>query len=928
MLELDVHQNYLTGSIPANIGNMTNLENLYLHSNSLTGTVPQSIVGAEFMQALFLYDNELSGTLPSALGSLTNLTNLDVHSNSFTGPLPSDFTSLINLFTLDLSENNLNGTIPASLNTLLNLTSLNLGQNLLHGHIPDLSALVELQALNLNSNNLTGPVPSNLTSGLVNLILNNNSLEGDVTQAFAKYTLLQEIILSGNPVHGSFPNFTSIEHLSVVYLENDNLTGPIPPAFAAAASGLSLKLGGNPLCSNVTITNNNSSGPISNACGLFTSANNSAFCPALPCAPGYTAPSPYLFLHFNGTCNCSEYAEVTLLLTSPPATAFDAVLTMQLETAVAHGLEIDIAQVLETGTNATSAGLVIEIQLFPAGGTWQAAVIGKILQHLQNDTILGTTFGQSTLLDSVLPLSLRGLSPPPPLSSSPSTSNSTTTPTSPSSSSGLQTWVIIVIAVGVACALLVAAVVAYFWFSRERKKAKTSISIQEEEKRKALLSSSTLERTPNTSSGLGNASSLHGGTASEFELKVQEHFVRPLPLRDVLEATDNFSEALLIGAGASGRVFRGKGPDGQDWAVKRVQSSTGIGAFQTEVDVISKMRHSNLVRLLAFCSDRGEFILIYEYVSHGTLRKNLDSRNEGGQAMLSWENRLDIAVGVAQGLHYLHSFAKPTIIHRDVKSENILLDHRLVPKVADFGMMKHAMMAGDYGGQQQSMAVAGTPGYMDPEYQHTFRATDKSDVYSFGVVLLELITGKQPVLDLQSLEDPDYSVTLIEWAEPHLESGNVSALADPALEGNFMREPMKAMMALAVNCLKPSGQDRPDMATVAWNLAELKNKSSGIPSEAASFESLMRAPSQVSVPGSVSSSRRGTPVVGSIPTSMEVERRSASTSGVTHRHAAVSQQRERGELQEAAHPGKASVLDEKVFEAANYDRDFAPRSYE
>lgn len=310
---------------------------------------------------------------------------------------------------------------------------------------------------------------------------------------------------------------------------------------------------------------------------------------------------------------------------------------------------------------------------------------------------------------------------------------------------------------------------------------------------------------------------------SALHRKLQEDFVQSIPWEDIEESTDHFNEGNQLGVGGYGTVYKGMSPSGQIWAVKRakVVSQQSLELFQNEVDVVSKMSHRHLVRLLGFCDENNEQILVYEYMPNGTLRHHLRPKDTDLVGPLSFEQRVEMATGAAWGLHYLHSFAKPPIIHRDIKTDNILLDTNMQAKVADFGLFKH--LGGDPGAMV-SFEMAGTVGYIDPEYHLTLCITSKSDVYSFGIVLLELITGKPPIItDITAQEDEMSRIPLADWATPAICSGDHSKLADPRMRNEYPPEALLMMAEVAKMCVNPSGQDRPEMAEVARRLAEIQD---------------------------------------------------------------------------------------------------------
>ncbi|KAH0731789.1 hypothetical protein KY289_002977 [Solanum tuberosum] len=203
--------------------------------------------------------------------------------------------------------------------------------------------------------------------------------------------------------------------------------------------------------------------------------------------------------------------------------------------------------------------------------------------------------------------------------------------------------------------------------------------------------------------------------------------------------TNNFSETNDIGCGGYGKVYRGTLPNGELVAIKRALQGSAQGAreFKSEIELLSRIHHKNVVGLAGFCFDQAEQMLVYEYIPNGTLKDGLSGKTG---IRLDWMRRLNIAIGAARGLQYLHDLVSPPIIHRDIKSNNILLDGNLNAKVADFGLSRFLGEKGHITTQ-----VKGTMGYMDPEYYMTNQLTEKSDVFSFGVVLLEIVTGKVPI---------------------------------------------------------------------------------------------------------------------------------------------------------------------------------------
>lgn len=279
-------------------------------------------------------------------------------------------------------------------------------------------------------------------------------------------------------------------------------------------------------------------------------------------------------------------------------------------------------------------------------------------------------------------------------------------------------------------------------------------------------------------------------------------------LRDLEFATNRFSKENVLGEGGYGVVYRGRLVNGTEVAIKKIFNNMGQAEkeFRVEVEAIGHVRHKNLVRLLGYCVEGVNRMLVYEFVNNGNLEQWLHGamRQHG---IFTWENRMKVVIGTAKALAYLHEAIEPKVVHRDIKSSNILIDDEFNGKVSDFGLAK--MLGSDK--SHITTRVMGTFGYVAPEYANTGMLNEKSDVYSFGVLLLETVTGRDPVDYSRSANE----VNLVEWLKMMIANRRAEEVVDPILEVRPTIRALKRALLIALRCVDPDSEKRPKMGQVA-----------------------------------------------------------------------------------------------------------------
>ncbi|KAK8954817.1 Receptor-like protein kinase HSL1 [Platanthera zijinensis] len=768
---------FASGPIPSSLSNLTNLEILWLAGCSLTGEIPPSFSRLSKLTDLDLSSNFLTGSIPETLSGLSSVVQIELYNNHLTGRLPSGLSNLTFLRRMDASMNGLSGPIPDDIFSIPNLESLHLYQNQLTGSVPSTAAgASNLFDLRLFVNQLSGQLPASLGSHspLMYLDLSSNQLSGVIPRGICNGLVLQEFLLIDNNFSGSLPpGLAQCQSLYRVRLSNNQLSGHVPAGMWGLPHVWILELSNNSFTGEITgdiaraanlskllIDMNQFSGKIPPEIGLLTelyelSASNNQFTGLLPESLGRLTVLGQLDLHSN-------------------------LISGELLAGIQSWKKLTF---LDIADNNLTGGIPPEIGSLPVLNYLDLSknnLNGNIPMQLQNLKLNQLNLSDNQLSGSIPPIF-----------------NNEAYKTSFLGNSGLCLdptglcqnsikrsqrhikflWLL--------TAVVLLACIA--WFYCKYRKVKAAKKMQDESK--------------------WTLTAFHKLGFAGFEI------------------LESLEEDNVIGRGSSGKVYRVVLGNGESVAVKKLWRFSKKGyqnrdqvvddAFEAEVATLGKIRHKNIVKLWCCCSHKDCKLLVYEYMKNGSLGDVL----HGSEAcLLDWPMRYKIALNAAEGLCYLHHDCIPPIVHRDIKSNNILLDAEFGAKVADFGVAK-AVEEVEMG--QRSMSViAGSCGYIAPEYAYTLRVNEKSDIYSFGIVILELVTGKLPV-------DPEFGEKdLVKWVCSTIQHKGEDHVIDSKLDLFYKEEIMKVLHT-GLLCTSSLPINRPSMRKVVKMLLESSGESKG-----------------------------------------------------------------------------------------------------
>jgi len=783
----------------------------------LTGTLPPEVGDLTALTRLEVFENKLSGPLPSLPG-LSSLQILLAHNNSFAS-IPADFfKGLTGLTAVSIDYNPFaSWTLPADIAACASLANFSANGANVSGTLPDfLGAMPGLQRLSLALNQLSGPVPASLAGAqLVQLWLNHANLNGSIS-FISNMTSLEQLWLHSNEFTGPLPDFAMLNNLWDLQLRDNKLTGPVPESLFKLKA---LK--------KVTLTNNLLQGPMPQipvqlVAGTDMKADSERFCVLeagklcdprvsllLEIAAGFMYPAS-LAEDWKGNDPCSFPGVICSQGNITGLTFTNKGLSGSISPAIG---KISSLKVLNLANNNITGTVPEEVAALPSLTDVDLSnnnLYGKLPTFASKSAVVKTAGNPNIGKDAPAPAAGSGDS-----NNNPSGGGSSGSNGNIGGSSSSSVGVIAGSVVGTVVGLGLVAALGFYCYKRKQKpfgRVQSPHAMVIHPRHSGSDDMVKITVAGGDANGGARASETYSQASSgPRDIHVVESGNMVISIQVLRNVTNNFSEENILGRGGFGTVYKGELHDGTKIAVKRMEAGVmgnkGLNEFKSEIAVLTKVRHRNLVSLLGYCLDGNERILVYEYMPQGTLSQHLFEWSENNLRPLEWKKRLSVALDVARGVEYLHSLAQQTFIHRDLKPSNILLGDDMKAKVADFGLVRLAPADGKC--VSIETRLAGTFGYLAPEYAVTGRVTTKADVFSFGVILMELITGRKALDETQ----PEDSMHLVTWfRRMQLNKETFRKAIDPVIDlDEETYASVCTVSELAGHCCAREAHQRPDM---------------------------------------------------------------------------------------------------------------------
>ncbi|XP_058103388.1 uncharacterized protein LOC131246945 [Magnolia sinica] len=821
--EIDLTRNYLNGTIPTQWASMR-LQRISVGVNRISGPIPKELGNITSLTSLVIEANQISGYLPPELGNLTNLQRLIISSNNFTGELPGALAKLSNLKDFRISDNHFTGKIPDFIQNWKQLERLDIQGTNMEGPIPygisRLENLIQLIISDITGMESEFPQLSNIAN-IRTLILRNCNIIGEIPAYIGEMGLLDLLDLSFNRLAGTIPStFRSLPQVDFLYLTSNLLTGSVQDWMINRPANIDLSY--NSFTWGSLVPQNCQQGR-TNLFGSSSIGNDTS--EAFPCSKKIFPCSKYrysLYINCGGdqvTINKNTTYEADQQLSGASTFVLsDGRNWARSSTGNFVNSEKSIDSYIAENKSMLSmpnSELYTKARLSPLSLTYSGLCLlnGNYTVKLHFAEIIftdGRTYsilgkrifdvyiqGELVLKDFNIKDEAGG-------SSQPVVKNFTTVPVTNNTLEIRFCWAgkgtQIVPDRGTYGPLISAiSVDPEFTPPKSGKKISTGVAVG--------IVASVLFLSFLFLVFLWRKGFLGGKTTKDKDLRDLDLRTSLFTLRQIRAATGNFHISNKLGEGGFGSVYKGLLSDGTSIAVKQLSSKSKQGSreFVTEIGMISTFQHPNLVKLYGCCIEGDQLLLVYEYMENNSLARALFGPEEY-QLQLDWPTRHKICVGIARGLAYLHEESTLKIVHRDIKATNVLLDRDLIPKISDFGLAR----LGEEENTHISTRVAGTMGYMAPEYAMHGYLTQKADVYSFGVVALEIVSRKS----ITNFRPEGDHIHLVDWAYALQERGSLMALVDPKLGLEFNKKEAIAMINVALLCTNASPVLRPAMSAV------------------------------------------------------------------------------------------------------------------
>ncbi|KAK6921554.1 Protein kinase domain [Dillenia turbinata] len=815
---LNVPDTLWNGSDPCKWGRVMCSNNriirIQIELQNLKGTLPPNLNKLSALQYLSLHSNEISGPLPN-LDGMSSLDILMLHNCSFTSVPVEFFDGLIGLREVYIFNNPFSEwSIPHGLTNVAGLQVFSADEANITGNIPDfLGKFPSLEQLHLSYNKLEGGLPQSFAgSGISSLWLNGqssgNKLNGSI-EVLQNMTNLNEVLLNMNQFTGPLPDFSRLTGLQKLNLRDNRLTGPVPASLVNLPSLKELKLTNN-LLQGVAPDFSKSAG-----LDLDLLKGSNRFCVDVDTTGGDCDPRVNIMLSI-----AQSFGYPAQLAQdwrgNDPCQGWPGVVCSNGNITVITFVNKDLE-----GTISSNFSMLVSLQSLNLANNNLTGTIPNELATMPNLKLLDVSnnrlYGQLPKFRPGVTIKTDGTDigkdPPPPGEPPGPDGDGSESGKGSSKNTGVVLGVIF------AVVIFVAATVCGIFLCRRKKpfrrvQNQTAVVIHP---RHSGAGNDAVKITIAGGQALSDSSSYTSSGPRDAHLIEAGNMV--ISIQVLREVTSNFSEQNILGRGGFGTVYKGELHDGTKIAVKRMESGVlgekGLTEFKSEIAVLTKVRHRHLVALQGYCLEGSERLLVYEYMPQGTLSRHLFDWRHEGLKPLEWTRRLSIALDVARGVEYLHGLAHQSFIHRDLKPSNILLGDDMRAKVSDFGLVRLA----PEGKGSIETRLAGTFGYLAPEYAVTGRVTTKVDVFSFGVILMELITGRKALDDSQ----PEESMHLVTWfRRMSIKNDTFEKAIDPSIDHNEETiASIKTVAELAGHCCVREPYQRPDMSHIVNVLSSL-----------------------------------------------------------------------------------------------------------